>query len=180
VLPFLTLALYFGLGLNQAAPAEDRIRDEAARWLGGPLAHIPGETKLSLVRLVHRTPGTARGLTNETFRDKLYLEVLLNSGREEEHPAGQSAPAVDRMKAVGSLAESRLIPILLEYAAVLGEVPGVYGIKLLLIELPANSFIQLYAPLELINGVRSGKVSRQMLLDGSVVFINNDIVRLRL
>jgi hypothetical protein len=171
-------ALLIALSLIQSPPNEARLRDEAARWLSGPLSHIPESTKLSLVRLAHQTPGGVRALTSETFRGKLYLEVLLNSSQEEEHPAGQPAPAVDRLKAVASLADTRLIPALVEYAGVLGNVERIHGIKLLLIELPANSFIQIYAPLSLINGLREGKVGRQALLDGSVIFINSDEVRL--
>jgi len=172
-------AILVVLALGQAPAPEARVREEAAKWLSGPLSHIPEETKLRLVQLAHKTPGGVRALTNETFRGKLYLEVLLNSSREEEHPAGQPAPVVDRIKAVSTLAETRLVPALLDYAATLGDVPNIHGIKLLLIELPANSFIQLYAPLDLINGVRSGTISRQALLDGSVIYINNDVVRLR-
>lgn len=163
----------------QAVPSDDRIRDEAERWLGGPLSHLSIETKLRLVRLAHRTPGGVRALTNEMFRGKLYLEVLLNSSKEEEHPEGTDVPAVDRVAAVSALAESRLIPTLFEYAAVLSDAPGVYGIKLLLIELPANSFIQLYAPLQLIHAARTGQITHQALLDASVVYINNDVAKLR-
>lgn len=173
-------SLALGRGVSpQTAPSEDRIRDEATRWLGGPLAHLPEATKLRLVRLAHQTPGGVRALTNETFREKVYLEVLLNSSREEDHRGQPSAP-FDRVAAVSALAGSRFIPALVEYAAALGVAPGVYGVKLLLIELPANSFIQFYSPLSLINGVRAGTVSRQALLDGSVVYVNNDVVRLRL
>jgi len=175
----IALAVFLALGLSQARPSDTRIHEEAAKWLSGPLSHIPEETKLRLVRLAHETPGGVRALTNETFRGKLYLEVLLNSSQEEEHPAGQPI-AIDRMKVVGALADSRLIPALLDYAATLGDVPGIHGIKLLLIELPANSFIHLYAPLNLINGVRSGKVTRQALLDGSVSYVNTEITRLRI
>lgn len=181
-MPFVVALLFFTLGLAQAPapPSEERIRTEAARWLAGPLSHIPEETKIRLVRQVHKKPGSTRGLTHEVFRDKLYLEVLLNSGPDEEHPPGTAAPVIDRMKVVGALTDSRLIPELVEYAGTLGNVPGIHGIKLLLIELPANSFIQLYAPLGLINGVRSGRNTLQALLDGSVFYVNNEIVRVKL
>jgi hypothetical protein len=176
----IALAVCLALGWTQAAPSDTRTREEAVKWLSGPLSNIPEETKLRLVRLAHETPGGVRALTNETFRGKLYLEVLLNSSQEEEHPAGVPPAAVDRMKAVGELAHSRLIPALFKYAETLGEVRGIHGIKLLLIELPANSFIQLYAPLNLINGARAGKVTLQALLDGSVMYVNTEIMRVRL
>ena len=72
----------------------------------------------------------------------------------------------------------RLIPVLTDYAAVLTTPGDIHGVKLFLIELPANAFIQLYAPLQAIHTFRGGAITRQQLMDRCAIQINNAPVRL--
>lgn len=165
---------------GQEQPSEVQIADRTSRWLGGPLGNLPEETKHRLVRLALATPGGVRALTSETFRNHLYLEVLMNTGLQEDHSEDARVGKVDRLASVARVANERLLPTLKSYAEALGNAGGIYGIKLFLIELPANSFIQLYAPLTAINRYRAGHLTQQQLLDRCIVFINNDRVKLTL
>src|SRR5688572_8746728 len=89
----LILALSLPAGASLAGPTrmqatpppvtEERVRQEADRRLGGAMAHLPQETKLRLARLALTSAARPPVLSNEMFRDKLYLEVILHSGTEE-------------------------------------------------------------------------------------------------
>jgi hypothetical protein len=156
------------------------IADRASRWLQGPLADLPEDTKHRLVRLASATPGGVRALTSERFRGRLYLEVMMNTGLQEDHSKDDLVGKVDRLASVASVANERLLPALKSYGDALGSAAAIDGIKLFLIELPANSFIQLYAPLTEINRYSAGRLTPQQLIDRCIVFINNDSVRLTL
>lgn len=155
---------------------EDQVRDQAQRWFTGPIAHVPDAARQRLIRLATAVPGGVRALTSETFRGNLYLEVLLNSAPDEDHRT--DGVVFDRMAAVTNVVKDRLLPVLFTYAEGVGEDSRIYGIKLLLIELPANAFIQLYSPLSEVRAAKAGKRTPQQLLDASVLFVNHDSVRL--
>lgn len=165
---------------GQELPSDVQIADRASRWFGGPLGNLPEETKHRLVRLASATPGGVRALTSERFRRRLYLEVLMNTGLQEDHSKDDLVGKVDRLASVAVVANDRLLPALKSYADALGSAGGIDGIKLFLIELPANSFVQLYAPLTAVNRYRAGRLTPQQLIDRCIVFINNDRVRLTL
>jgi hypothetical protein len=171
---------------------------ETSRWFTGRLSALPAEDKDALVRLARTTPGGVRALTSEIYKGRLYLEILMNTdpegpespgaaggpgdpggpGRNDEHANDSAAVHVDRLAAVSTLARVRLIPVLTDYAAVLTTPGDIHGVKLFLIELPANAFIQLYAPLQAIHAFRRGTITRQQLMDRCAIQINNVPVRL--
>jgi hypothetical protein len=184
---------------GRAAPAEPD-RPEISRWFTGGLAALPDAEKDALVRLARTTAGGVRALTSEIYKGRLYLEILMNTdpegperpgaagspggpggpGGNDEHANDPAAPQVDRLAAVSTLARERLIPVLTDYAAVLTTPGDIHGVKLFLIELPANAFIQLYAPLEAIHAFRRGTITRQQLMDRCAIQINNAPVRLEM
>ena len=181
----IALAICAGAVCASAARAQQllsdaQIADRASRWFHGPLANLSEDTKHRLVRLASATPGGVRALTSERFRGRLYLEVLMNTGLQEDHSKDGLVGKVDRLASVAHVANQRLLPTLKSYADALGDAAAVDGIKLFLIELPANSLIQLYAPLSEINRYSAGHLTPQQLIDRCIVFINNDAVRLTL
>jgi hypothetical protein len=181
-----------GQDAGRAAPEPDKV---ISRWFTGGLSALPDDEKDALVRLARRTAGGVRALTSEIYKGRLYLEILLNTdpegperpagaggvgrpGGKDEHANDGAAVQVDRLAAVSTLARVRLIPVLTDYAAVLTTPADIHGVKLFLIELPANAFIQLYAPLQAIHAFRRGAITRQQLMDQCAIQINNTPVRL--
>jgi hypothetical protein len=181
----LTSAIKLALlpGINTSPDAEayriGTYKKLAAKFLTGPLATLPNDKQLSLVRFAHITAnGTTLG--SDEFKGNLYLAVDVGS-----YDSVFNEIRMNQAARLAHVLNDRLLKVLKAFGAVINDADTLHGLRLTF-EIPHKNFlhesdspsydhVELYAPSSLIKQFDEADITSQKVIDCIVMADGNRV-----
>lgn len=155
----------------------------AQRFFTGELAAIPRDKQLDLVEFAHVT-ASAESLATASFKDNSYMGVNVGF-----YGAELNEIRLSQSPRIAYVLNERYLKVLKSFAALVRDVPQVFGLKLSFsIEhrnfLNRGSYgidsVEIYAPSVLIKQFAEAEITNQKFIDGCVVIADGNRVEVDL
>jgi hypothetical protein len=153
----------------------------ASRVFAGTLASVADRDRLALVGLAHVT-AKGVGLSAESYKDNTYFAVDLADDGNVYNDL-----KLNEGQRVSQITNERLLSVIKAFAAPLRTSASIYGVKLHALvvhedflrkgDTRSTDDISLYAPAELIRKFADADITSQEFIDGCVVIVNGNRVK---